>query len=136
MRPDERKAFVNTGREPHKTDSRELRQIQPNRRGRGRADVPSSCHRPGKLAIASRQGENCQLLVSVTDTGVGLSPEQTEQIFKAFFTTKPQGTGMGLPISRAIIESHGGRLWATSSSGPGTTFQFTLPIEATAHEAA
>jgi len=91
---------------------------------------------PGKLAIASRQGENCQLLVSVTDTGVGLSPEQTEQIFKAFFTTKPQGTGMGLPISRAIIESHGGRLWATSSSGPGTTFQFTLPIEATAHEAA
>jgi signal transduction histidine kinase len=75
-------------------------------------------------------------LVSVSDTGVGLPPQQADQIFSAFFTTKPQGTGMGLRISRSIVESHGGRLWATSNSGPGATFQFTLPSEVTAHQAA
>jgi len=66
------------------------------------------------------------------DTGVGLLPGQAEQIFNAFFTSKPQGIGMGLPISRSIIESHGGRLWATSNSGAGITLQFTLPVEAAA----
>jgi signal transduction histidine kinase len=85
---------------------------------------------PGNLTITTQQDENRQILVSVSDTGMGLPPEQTEQIFNAFFTSKPQGTGMGLPISRSIIESHGGRLWATSNSGPGTTFRFTLPLEA------
>jgi PAS domain S-box-containing protein len=90
----------------------------------------------GELTIKSQQDDNRQLLISVGDTGVGLEPEQAEQIFNAFFTTKPQGTGMGLPISRSIIESHGGHLWATSNSGPGATFQFTLPSEVTAHQAA
>jgi signal transduction histidine kinase len=90
---------------------------------------------PGRLTIKSRQA-NDQLLLSVTDTGKGLQPEHTEQIFNAFFSSKPQGTGMGLPISRSIIESHGGRLWATSDAGPGATFQFTLPIEAAAHQTA
>jgi signal transduction histidine kinase len=71
--------------------------------------------------------ERGQLLISVTDTGVGVSPEQADQIFNAFFSTKTQGTGMGLSISRSIVESHGGRLWATSNSGRGTTFSFTLP---------
>ena len=84
---------------------------------------------PGRLTITARQSENRQLIVSVSDTGVGLQPEQNDQIFNVFFTSKPQGTGMGLPISRSIIESHGGRLWATSGNGPGATFQFTLPIE-------
>jgi len=83
----------------------------------------------GRLTITARQSENRQLIVSVSDTGVGLQPEQNDQIFNVFFTSKPQGTGMGLPISRSIIESHGGRLWATSGNGPGATFQFTLPIE-------
>jgi len=87
---------------------------------------------PGKLTITARQDENRQILVSVSDTGMGLPPEQTEQIFNTFFTSKSQGTGMGLPISRSIIESHGGRLWATSNSGPGATFRFTLPVEAAA----
>jgi PAS domain S-box-containing protein len=91
---------------------------------------------PGKLTIATRQNENRQLVVSVTDTGVGLPLGDAEQIFNAFFTSKPQGTGMGLPISRSIIESHGGRLWATSNSGPGATFQFTLPLEAAARQSA
>jgi signal transduction histidine kinase len=87
---------------------------------------------PGNLTITTQQDENRQILVSVSDTGTGLPPEGTERIFNAFFTSKPQGTGMGLPISRSIIESHGGRLWATSNSGPGATFQFTLPLEAAA----
>jgi len=90
----------------------------------------------GELTIQSQQDDNRQLLISVGDTGVGLQPEQAEQIFNAFFSTKPQGTGMGLPISRSIIESHGGRLWAIARSGRGATFQFTLPSEATAHRAA
>jgi signal transduction histidine kinase len=80
----------------------------------------------GELTIKSETGD-AQLLISVTDTGVGFSLEQAEQIFHAFFTTKDNGTGMGLPISRSIIESHGGRLWATSAPGCGATFQFTLP---------
>jgi PAS domain S-box-containing protein len=87
---------------------------------------------PGKLTIATRQGENHQLLISVADTGVGVPAGQREQIFNAFFTSKLQGTGMGLRISRSIIESHGGRLWATPNAGPGATFQFTLPVEAAA----
>ncbi|HET7891278.1 MAG TPA: PAS domain-containing protein [Candidatus Sulfotelmatobacter sp.] len=81
----------------------------------------------GELTIKSEAG-NGQLLISVSDTGVGLPPNQTEQIFQAFFTTKDNGTGMGLPISRSIIESHGGRLWASGAAGAGTTLQFTLPI--------
>lgn len=91
---------------------------------------------PGILTITLQQDENRQILVSVSDTGMGLPPEQTDQIFNAFFTSKPQGTGMGLPISQSIIESHGGRLWATSNSGPGTTFRFTLPLEAAKHQRA
>jgi PAS domain S-box-containing protein len=86
----------------------------------------------GELAIKSEPG-NGQLVISVSDTGVGFSAEQAEQIFRAFFTTKNSGTGMGLPISRSIIESHGGRLWATGGSGHGATFQFTLPATAAAH---
>ena len=85
-----------------------------------------------ELTIKS-EADDGQVLISIIDTGVGLSPEQVEQIFKAFFTTKDTGTGMGLPISRSIIESHGGRLWATGVPGSGATFQFTLPATAAAH---
>ena len=81
----------------------------------------------GQLTIRSLRGESGQLLISVSDTGMGLPPDQADQIFNAFFSTKAQGTGMGLSISRSIIESHGGRLWATSNSGRGATFNFTLP---------
>jgi signal transduction histidine kinase len=89
----------------------------------------------GEITLSS-QLKDSQLLISVSDTGRGLPPEQAEQIFNAFFTTKPQGTGMGLTISRSIVESHGGRLWVTATSGSGATFQFTLPSEITAHQAA
>jgi PAS domain S-box-containing protein len=88
----------------------------------------------GELTIKSQQDGSGQLRISVSDTGVGLPPEQADQIFNAFFTTKAHGTGMGLPISRSIVESHGGRLWATTNSGRGTTFQFTLPGEVEARE--
>jgi signal transduction histidine kinase/CheY-like chemotaxis protein len=86
----------------------------------------------GELTIKS-EADDGQLLISVSDTGVGLPPEQADQIFRAFFTTKDNGTGMGLPISRSIIESHGGRLWAAGASGRGATFQFTLPAKIAAH---
>jgi PAS domain S-box-containing protein len=85
-----------------------------------------------ELTVKS-EARDAQLLISVSDTGVGLPPEQAEQIFRAFFTTKDNGTGMGLPISRSIIESHGGRLWAAGASGRGATFQFTLPATLAAH---
>ena len=86
-----------------------------------------------ELAISSRAGsENVQL--SVSDTGIGLPAQQTDQIFKAFFTTKAHGTGMGLSISRSIVESHGGRLWAEGHSSRGATFHLTLPATSDARE--
>ena len=85
-----------------------------------------------ELTIKS-QADQGQLLISISDTGRGFPAEQADQIFKAFFTTKDNGTGMGLPISRSIIESHGGHLWAAANSTRGATFQFTLPITIAAH---
>jgi PAS domain S-box-containing protein len=86
----------------------------------------------GELTVASKRTEDGQLLISVSDTGVGLSTDKAERIFEAFFTTKPRGTGMGLSISRRIIEAHGGHLWASPNTGRGATFRFTLPVERTA----
>ena len=87
-----------------------------------------------ELAIKSQRAENEQLMVSVSDTGVGLPPQQADQIFNAFFTTKLHGTGMGLSISRSIVESHGGRLWAADNSPRGASFHLTLPTKVAAHE--
>jgi PAS domain S-box-containing protein len=84
----------------------------------------------GELTVKS-QLQNGQLQFSVSDTGAGLPMEKMDQIFSAFFTTKPQGSGMGLAISRSIVESHGGQLWASANSGGGATFHFTLPIQVT-----
>lgn len=80
-----------------------------------------------EVAIQSRRAEDGHLVVSVNDTGVGLPAQEASQIFNAFFTTKPDGTGMGLSISRSIVESHGGRLWAAGNSPRGASFHFTLP---------
>src|SRR2546426_444808 len=87
-----------------------------------------------ELAIKSQRAENEQLMVSVSDTGVGLPAQQTDQIFNAFFTTKLHGTGMRLSISRSIVESHGGRLWAANNSPRGASFYLTLPTKVEAHE--
>jgi PAS domain S-box-containing protein len=82
----------------------------------------------GELTVKSELQDG-QLQFSVSDTGVGLPAEKMDQIFSAFFTTKPQGSGMGLAISRSIVESHGGRLWASANNGRGATFCFTLPAD-------
>jgi len=95
-------------------------------------DAMKSIDYTRELTVRSQLNGSNHLLVSVSDTGVGLPPE-TNEIFNAFFTTKPHGTGMGLAISRTIIESHGGRLWASSNSGRGAVFSFTLPISVEAH---
>jgi signal transduction histidine kinase len=81
----------------------------------------------GVLTVKAGRGECGQVLISVSDTGVGLPAAVADEIFNAFFTTKPQGSGMGLAISRSIVESHSGRLWATPHEGRGATFHFTLP---------
>jgi signal transduction histidine kinase len=83
----------------------------------------------GELTIASTTVEHDQLLIAVSDSGIGLPDYKAERIFDAFFTTKSQGTGMGLSISRRIIESHGSRLRASPNAGRGAIFQFTLPGE-------
>jgi signal transduction histidine kinase len=89
----------------------------------------SEANAAGRLTIKSQRNPEDQVLISVSDTGIGLPAQRGDKVFDAFFTTKPQGTGMGLSISRSIIESHGGRLWATGNSDRGATFQFTLPVE-------
>jgi PAS domain S-box-containing protein len=88
---------------------------------------------PRELTVTSLR-ENGQILISVSDTGAGLSVGQADEIFNPFFTTKPHGTGMGLPISRSIIESHGGRLWVVDNSPRGARFYFTLPTNSEVNE--
>jgi signal transduction histidine kinase len=87
-----------------------------------------------QLAIKSERVDNDQLMLSVSDTGVGLPVQQVGEIFNAFFTTKLQGTGLGLSISRSIVESHGGRLWASDNSVRGATFHITLPTRVEADQ--
>ena len=111
-----------------KADRVQLQQVFMNLMLNG-IDAMKDMRPTGELTIRSERAVGGQVLISVSDTGVGLPPQQADQIFNAFFTTKPDGTGMGLPISRSIIESHGGRLWAAANSGPGATFHFTLPVE-------
>jgi signal transduction histidine kinase len=82
----------------------------------------------GVLMVQSQTDEGCQLHISVHDTGPGLPLGKADQIFDAFFTTKPQGSGMGLAVSKSIVESLGCRIWATSNNGRGATFHFTLPV--------
>jgi NO-binding membrane sensor protein with MHYT domain len=89
---------------------------------------------PRELAIKSQRAEHEQVMVCVSDTGAGLPPQQADQIFSAFFTTKPHGTGMGLSISRSIVESHSGRLWAADNSSRGASFHIILPTKVEAHE--
>jgi PAS domain S-box-containing protein len=108
-------------------DRVQLQQVLLNLVMNGIEAMAAVTGRPRELLIRSHPHEAAQVLVAVQDTGVGIDPNDLDQLFSAFFTTKQAGMGMGLSISRSIIEAHGGRLWATPNSGPGATFQFTLP---------
>jgi signal transduction histidine kinase len=83
--------------------------------------------RPRELVIRSSQDVAGQVVVSVQDSGVGIDPSNAGRLFDAFFSTKPNGMGMGLSVCHTIIEAHGGRIWASSDRGPGATFLFSLP---------
>jgi PAS domain S-box-containing protein len=89
--------------------------------------IEGMSHTGGVLTVKSQSGTRSEIQVSVNDTGPGLPPGNADQLFEAFFTTKPEGSGMGLSISKAIVEAHGGRIWATVNEGRGATFHFTLP---------
>jgi PAS domain S-box-containing protein len=110
-------------------DRVQLQQVMINLVMNGIEAMQPVTDRPRELAIRS-QHETQQVLVSVTDCGVGISAENADRLFNAFFTTKSGGMGMGLSICRSIMEAHGGRLWARASMPHGATFQFTLPVNA------
>jgi PAS domain S-box-containing protein len=111
-------------------DRVQLHQVIINLVMNGIEAMQSVTDRPRELVIRSSQDETHQVLVSVTDSGVGISAENADRVFNAFFTTKSSGMGMGLSICRSIMEAHGGRLWATVNVPRGATFQFTLPVNA------
>jgi PAS domain S-box-containing protein len=94
-----------------------------------------SMHDTGGVLTVKSQPEDGYVLISVSDTGVGLPTDEVDRIFDAFYTTKPQGSGMGLAISRSIIESHQGRIWATANDGRGASFHFSLPAAVRVEEA-
>jgi signal transduction histidine kinase len=97
-------------------------------------DAMKGVDRARELAIKAQKARDNRILVSVSDTGVGPPAQQADQIFKAFFTTTPQGTGMGLSISHSIVGSHGGRLWAADDAPRGANLYFTLPTKAEVKE--
>jgi NO-binding membrane sensor protein with MHYT domain len=114
-------------------DHVQLQQVMMNLMSNG-IDAMKEVEGPRELAIQSQRADNEHLMVSVSDTGVGLPPQQADQIFNAFVSTKLHGTGMGLSISRSIVESHSGRLWAADNSPCGASFHLFLPTKVEAHE--
>ncbi len=109
-------------------DRVQLQQVVLNLIMNGMDAMRGTNDRPKAILISSGKENSREILIRVEDCGVGLSPEIAGQIFNPFFTTKPQGIGMGLSISRSIVESHEGRVWAAPGVSGGATFQFTLPI--------
>jgi PAS domain S-box-containing protein len=111
-------------------DRVQLQQVIINLVMNGIEAMQSVSDRPRALVIRSQQDESHRVLVTVSDSGVGISAENADRLFNAFFTTKSNGMGMGLSICRSIVEAHGGRLWTTANAPRGATFQFTLPASA------
>jgi signal transduction histidine kinase len=107
-------------------DRVQLQQVMLNLIMNGIEAMTTVEDRPRELTIRTQSSEVDQVRVSVQDSGIGLDRQSLERIFQAFYTTKPGGMGIGLSISRSIVENHGGQLWAVPNDGPGTTFQFTL----------
>jgi PAS domain S-box-containing protein len=114
---------------PMRGDRVQLQQVILNLVMNGIESMKDVVDRPRELLIRSRPVESNQVLLAVEDKGVGLDEKSMERAFEAFYTTKPEGIGMGLAISRSIVEAHGGRLWAGANSDYGATFELTLPIE-------
>jgi PAS domain S-box-containing protein len=114
---------------PAMGDRVQLKQVIVNLALNGIEAMGGVIDRPRRLVIRSESQNAEELLVAVRDSGVGIDPNAFKRIFDAFFTTKPQGMGMGLSICRSIVEAHGGRLWASANSDHGATFQFTLPAD-------
>jgi hypothetical protein len=108
-------------------DRVELQQVVLNLVMNGVEAMSTVGDRPQELLIRTQNDEGDQVRVTVQDSGIGLDPQNMERIFDAFYTTKHGGMGMGLSISRSIVQHHGGRLWAVANDGPGTTFHFTVP---------
>jgi PAS domain S-box-containing protein len=115
------------GLPPVRGDRVQLQQVLLNLVMNGIDAMKAVTDRPRVLRIRAQTHESGQVLVAVQDAGIGLDPQSIERLFEPFYTTKPEGMGMGLSISRSIIEAHGGRLWASPNVGPGVTVQFTLP---------
>ena len=111
-------------------DRVQLQQVIINLVMNGSEAMQSIADRPRELTIRSSQDEAQQVLLSVTDYGVGISAEDADRLFEPFFTTKSSGMGMGLSICRSIVEAHEGRLWVMTNVPFGTTFQLTLPVNA------
>jgi signal transduction histidine kinase len=113
---------------PVLADRIQLQQVLLNLLLNGVEAMRGVTDRPRALIVRSQPEEAAAIRVGVQDAGTGIDPQDLERIFTAFFTTKPEGLGMGLAISRTLIEAHGGRLWASPNAGPGATVQFTLPV--------
>jgi len=109
-------------------DRVQLQQVVLNLVMNGMDAIDSAGNDEKVLLISSRNASEKEISVRIEDTGVGVNAESADKIFDTFFTTKAQGIGMGLSISRSIVESHEGRLWATPRPGGGTIFQFTVPV--------
>jgi len=118
------------GLEPVLGDRAQMQQVILNLIVNGIEAMTAGAHHPRVLRISSRMAGPGNVLIAVADTGTGLDPTKVDYIFDAFFTTKPEGMGMGLSICRSIIETHGGRLWASPNSPRGSVFQFTVPAAA------
>ncbi len=114
-------------------DRVQLQQVLMNLMSNG-IDAMKDTDGKRELMISSHRDGSDNVVVSVSDTGVGLPAQESDQVFKAFFTTKVHGTGMGLSITRSIVESHGGRLWAADNIPRGAIFRFTLPTKVAAVE--
>jgi signal transduction histidine kinase len=110
-------------------DRVQLQQVILNLVINGLEAMSTITDRERELVITSRNADQDQVEVTIQDSGIGLDPDQSAKIFDAFYTTKTTGMGMGLSISRSILQAHGGRLWATANDGPGATFHFTMPKE-------
>jgi len=121
---------LSDGLPPVRGDRIRLQQVILNLIMNGSEAMASPTNESRELTVIAQRSGADGVLVAVRDSGTGVDSQNAERIFDAFFTTKPAGMGMGLSISRSIIEAHGGRIWASPNDGPGLTVQFTLPIEA------